>query len=84
MNTGKPNIIRENLFAGQLLIKTGILLLILSSSFDLFACQMLATKVPAFAEERKQAVNPLGFVYSNKTLIGSSEHSATVTILEQL
>lgn len=46
-----------------------ILSIILLPAFDLFDCQMIATKVPAFAAERKIAVEKLGFALSEKKLI---------------
>ncbi len=49
---------------------TEILSLILAQAFDLFECRMMATKVPAFATERKNAVEKLGFALSDEVLVG--------------
>lgn len=50
-----------------------ILQLILLPAFDLFACRMMATKIPVFAEERKAAVEKLKFVSSDEKLIGGHD-----------
>ena len=50
---------------------TEILSLMLVTAFDLFECKMIATKVPVFAEERKKAVEKLGFTLSEEILVGS-------------
>lgn len=50
-----------------------ILSLILMPAFDLFDCHMIATKVPVFAAERKAAVEKLGFILSEKKLIGGHD-----------
>ncbi len=50
-----------------------ILSLILPSTFELFDCQMIATKVPQFAFERKIAIERLGFTASKEKLIGSHD-----------
>lgn len=50
-----------------------ILSLLLIPAFDLFDCQMIATKVPAFAVERKTAVEKLGFTLSKETLTGGND-----------
>lgn len=50
-----------------------ILNLVLVSAFDLFNCQMIATKVPPVAIERKIAVEQLGFVATKETLIGGQD-----------
>lgn len=47
-----------------------ILSLIIPSAFELFQCQMIATKIPAFALERKSAASRLGFSVSMEKLIG--------------
>ncbi len=49
---------------------TEILSLILMPAFDLFECKMIATKVPEFAAERKNAVDKMGFVLSEEVLVG--------------
>ena len=53
-----------------------ILSLLLPQAFHLFGCRMIATKVPGSAAERKNAVESLGFAYSEEVLIGS--HNGTV------
>ncbi len=40
---------------------------------ELFACQMIATKVKPFAAERKTAVEKLGFAASDEILIGGHD-----------
>lgn len=50
-----------------------ILSLILVHAFELFDCQMIATKVPGFAVERKNSVEKLGFVLSEEKLIGGHD-----------
>lgn len=50
-----------------------ILSLITQSVFDLFACSMIATKVPKFAVERKLAIERLGFMASEERLIGGHD-----------
>lgn len=52
-----------------------ILPLFIPSAFDLFNCQMIATKIPSFASERKMAVSRLNFVATEETLIG---HDKTI------
>ena len=47
-----------------------ILSLILPSVSELFHCQIIATKIPAFAFERKSAILRLGFAASEEKLIG--------------
>ncbi len=47
-----------------------ILSLILPSVFELFMCQVIATKVPPFACERRLAITRLGFLASEEKLIG--------------
>ena len=50
-----------------------ILSLIVPSVFELFDCQMIATKVPPFASERKAAVEKLAFALSKEALVGSDD-----------
>ena len=50
---------------------TEILSVILPQAFDLFGCRMIATKVPKFAAERKNAVEKMGFALSEEVLVGS-------------
>ena len=50
-----------------------ILSLIVPSVFELFNCQIIATKVPRFASERKLAIVRLGFVASEEKLIGGHD-----------
>lgn len=52
-----------------------ILSLIVPSSFDLFDFQMIATKIPHFALQRKSAIEQLGFTASEENLIG---HDGTI------
>ena len=47
-----------------------ILSLIIPSVFKLFKCQIIATKIPSFASERKLAILRLGFAASEEKLIG--------------
>ena len=42
-------------------------------AFDLFECKMIATKVPAFASERKRAVEKMGFTLSEEALVGGHD-----------
>lgn len=51
----------------------GILPLILPSVCELFDCEMIATKVPHIASERKQAVEELHFKASDEKLIGGHD-----------
>lgn len=53
-----------------------ILSLIVPSAFDLFDCRMIATKVPRFADERRQVVEKLGFLASEESLIGGEDGKA--------
>lgn len=53
-----------------------LLSLILVPAFDLFECQMIATKVPAFAVERKIAVEKSGFVLSGEKLTGGHDQKS--------
>lgn len=50
-----------------------ILSLIVPPAFDLFQCDMMATKVPPFAFERKTAVEKSGFSASAEKLIGGHD-----------
>ena len=50
-----------------------ILSLILPSAFELFNCQMIATKIPYSASERKTAVESFGFTESKENLIGGND-----------
>lgn len=50
-----------------------ILSLITPAAFALFDCPMIATKVPAFASQRKSAVEQLGFTASPEELIGGHD-----------
>lgn len=50
-----------------------ILSLILAPAFDLFDCEMIATKVPQPAHERKEALEQLGFAASAQKLIGGHD-----------
>lgn len=47
-----------------------ILSLILQPAFTLFDCEMIATKVPHLAFERKKAIEKLNFMASDEKLIG--------------
>lgn len=51
-----------------------ILSLIVPPTFELFACQMIATKIPPFATQRRAAAEQLGFVASEEKLIGGDDH----------
>lgn len=51
-----------------------ILSLIVPSTFELFACQMIATKIPPFATQRRAAAEHLGFSASGEKLIGGDDH----------
>lgn len=51
----------------------GLMSLILTPTFHLFACQFIATKVPDIATERISAVEKLGFVLSKEKLIGGHD-----------
>lgn len=50
-----------------------ILSLIVPPAYELFDCAMAATKVPAFAMERKAAVEKLGFRLSEEALRGGND-----------
>lgn len=47
-----------------------ILLLILQPTFEMFDCEIIATKVRPIAAERIKAVKELDFIYSEEKLIG--------------
>lgn len=51
-----------------------IMSLIVPSTFELFACQMIATKIPPFADQRKAAAEQLGFALSEEKLIGGDDN----------
>ncbi|MDE5951003.1 MAG: GNAT family N-acetyltransferase [Acetatifactor sp.] len=51
-----------------------ILSLIVPPAFELFACQMIATKIPPFATQRKVAAEQLGFALSEEKLIGGDDN----------
>ena len=51
-----------------------ILSLIVPPVFELFACRMIATKIPPFAEQRKAAAEQLGFALSEEKLIGGDDN----------
>lgn len=53
-----------------------ILNLILEDSFNLFDCNEIISKVPVYAIERKEAFGKLGFVKSDKFLIGTIDRYA--------
>lgn len=50
-----------------------ILDLILQPAFEMFACEMIATKVPAIALERIRAVEASGFALSEEELVGGKD-----------
>lgn len=51
-----------------------ILSLIIPSTFELFECRMIATKIPPpFASERKSAMTRFGFRASDEKLIGGHD-----------
>lgn len=50
-----------------------ILSMIIQPAFALFDCGMIATKIPAFAGERKKAAERAGFSYSEEKLIGGDD-----------
>ena len=53
-----------------------ILSLITPQTFDLFECNMIATKIPPFAAERKKAAEQLGYKKSKENLIGGHDGKA--------
>lgn len=50
-----------------------ILSFITQPAFELFNCEMIATKIPPFAVERKNAAERLNFKESNEKLIGRDD-----------
>lgn len=50
-----------------------ILSLIVPKTCEMFGSQMVATKVPPFAAERKAAVEKLGFTLSEEALVGGDD-----------
>lgn len=50
-----------------------ILSLILSPAFKLFDCEMIATKIPPFADERITAAKQIGFSKSEEKLLGGDD-----------
>ena len=42
-------------------------------AFALFECGMVATKIPAFAKERRKAAERLGFTASRESLVGGED-----------
>lgn len=50
-----------------------ILSLIVPQTCEMFGSQMVATKVPPFAAERKAAVEKLGFTLSGEALVGGDD-----------
>lgn len=50
-----------------------ILSLIIPSSFELFDCRIIATKIPPFASERKAAAEKAGFIGTSQKLIGGHD-----------
>lgn len=53
-----------------------ILSLITQPAFELFNCEMIATKIPSFAVERKKAAERLNFKESKEKLIGGDDKRA--------
>ena len=53
--------------------RCGLLRLDLKSDYDLFDCDMVATKIPTFAGERKAAAVQNGFFVSDKALVGGDD-----------
>lgn len=51
----------------------GLLRLDLKSDYDLFDCDMVATKIPTFAGERKAAAVQNGFFATDKALVGGDD-----------
>lgn len=45
--------------------------LIVPPAFDLFECEEIITKVPAYAVERMDAMKRMGFEKSEKLLVGT-------------
>lgn len=50
-----------------------ILSLIVPPAFELFDCQMIATKIPPFAVGRREAAEQMGFVASGEPLVGGHD-----------
>lgn len=50
-----------------------ILSLIVPPAFELFDCEMIATKIPSFADERKAAAKQIGFSKSEEKLLGGDD-----------
>lgn len=53
-----------------------ILSLVVPPAFDLFACGMVATKIPPFAAQRRAAAERLGFTPTGERLIGYHDRRA--------
>ena len=53
--------------------RCGLLRLDLKSDYDLFDCDMVATKIPTFAGERKAAAVQNGFFVTDKALVGGDD-----------
>ena len=53
--------------------RCGLLRLDLKSDYDLFDCDMVATKIPTFAGERKAAAVQNRFFATDKTLVGGDD-----------
>ena len=51
-----------------------ILSLIMKSAYELFDCEMVATKAPIYAVERTAALEKCGFIKTDETLIGHDGH----------
>ncbi|MDE7212636.1 MAG: hypothetical protein K2O03_14490, partial [Lachnospiraceae bacterium] len=50
-----------------------ILSLIVPPAYELFDCEMVATKIPPFALARKEAAERIGFVKSDENLVGGDD-----------
>ena len=61
-----------------------ILSLIIPKTFDLFACDKIATKCWENARERKIALEKIGFLSTSHKLIGESEEYDNYFVLENL
>ena len=53
--------------------RCGLLRLDLKSDYDLFDCDMVATKIPTFAGERQAAAVQNGFFATDKALVGGDD-----------
>ena len=53
--------------------RCGLLRLDVKSDYDLFDCDMVATKIPTFAGERKAAAVQNGFFATDKALVGGDD-----------